>query len=148
MKLIVVDDNKSFLEAVTFFLEEKLHYNVIDQFSSGGDLLSSSKLNQADIILLDIEMPDMNGFEVAKRLLYRYHHLKLVAVTNHSDSVFLNDLIGSGFRGFVPKNTVFDHMSKVLTEVHNNSYSFPTNLKLKNLTQEINSKRGKHYEVY
>nr|WP_319400098.1 response regulator transcription factor [uncultured Carboxylicivirga sp.] len=132
MKLIVVDDNKSFLEAVTFFLEEKLNYIVIDKFNTGKDLLESYKINQADIILLDIEMPEMNGFEVAKRLLYKFHHLKLVAVTNHSDKVFLNDLIGSGFKGFVPKNTVFDHMSRVLNEVLNNGYSFPNYLKLNN----------------
>ncbi|MBS2097079.1 response regulator [Carboxylicivirga linearis] len=133
MKLIVVDDNKSFLEAVTFFLEEKLHFNVIDKFNSGIELLDSYKLNQVDIILLDIEMPDMDGFEVAKRLLYKYHHLKIVAVTNHTDKVFLNDLISSGFKGFVPKNTVFDHMSKTLNQVYNNEYSFPNYLKIKNL---------------
>ena len=133
MKLIVVDDNKSFLEAVTFFLEEKLHFNVIDKFSSGIELLDSYKLNQVDIILLDIEMPDMDGFEVAKRLLYKYHHLKIVAVTNHTDKVFLNDLISSGFKGFVPKNTVFDHMAKTLNQVYNNAYSFPNYLKIKNL---------------
>lgn len=133
MKLIVVDDNKSFLEAVTFFLEEKLHFNVIDKFSSGIDLLDSYKLNQVDIILLDIEMPNMHGFEVAKRLLYKYNHLKIVAVTNHTDKVFLNDLISSGFKGFVPKNTVFDHMAETLKQVYNNEYSFPNYLKLKNL---------------
>lgn len=133
MKLIVVDDNKRFLEAITFFLKEKLKFEVIDQFNSGLDLLNSNKTIHADIILLDIEMPDMNGFEVAKRLLYKHNNLKLVAVTNHSDQVFLDDLIESGFKGFVPKNTVFDHMAKVLNEVFNNSYSIPRDLKIKNL---------------
>ncbi len=131
MKIIVVDDNKSFLDAVTFFLNEKLSLDVIEKHESGIELLKSTMINDADIILLDIEMPDMSGFDVAKRLLYNNKNAKIVAITNHNDSVFLDDLIYSGFKGFVPKNTVFDDMERVLKNVTNNIYSFPSHLKLK-----------------
>ncbi len=130
MKLIVVDDNKSFLEAVTFFLEGKLGFKVLACFESGNKLLNYTHVTDADIILLDIEMPDINGLEVAKRLLYKHHNLKIVAVTNHTDSIFLKDLISSGFKGCVLKNRVFEEMLKVLNDVKNQSYSFPQNLKL------------------
>lgn len=131
MKLIVVDDNHSFLEAITFFLQEKLCIDVIEKFESGVELLKSKKITEADIILLDIEMPDMSGLEVAKQLLYHHKNAKLVAITNHNDKVFLDDLIYSGFKGFVPKNTVFDDMEKILLNVAKNVYSFPNQMKLK-----------------
>ena len=131
MKVIVVDNNKVFLDAIVFFLEEKLNYKVIACFESGIELLESNQLYVADVILLDIEMPLLNGFETAKKLLETNSYLKIIAVTNHSEKAYLEDLIFTGFKGCVFKNKVFDLLEDVLQKVKKDGYSFPDNVNLK-----------------
>ncbi len=127
MKIIVVDDNRSFLEALTFYIEENLKHQVIGSFESGMSILESPIINDADIILLDIEMPLINGFEVAQRILSKYKNQKIIAVTNYSEKAYLKELLVSGFKGCVLKNKVFDELSLTLNIVLNHGYYFPKN---------------------
>ncbi len=127
MKIIVVDDNRSFLEALTFYIEENLKHQVIGSFDSGIELLDSHLIPEADIILLDIEMPLINGFEVAQRILKKYGPTKIVAVTNFSERAYLKELLLAGFMGCVLKNKVFDELSLTLNIVLKKGYYFPKN---------------------
>ncbi len=119
MKLIIVDDNKQFLNTLRLFIQENLNHTVIAVAESGEEFLKIDPITirEADIILMDIMMNRLNGFETTKKITWTYPNLKIIAVTMHIEKVFLNEVIEAGFKGCVFKSEIFDSLEKALNEV-------------------------------
>jgi DNA-binding NarL/FixJ family response regulator len=130
MDLIIVDDNKKFLEALSFFVSRKLKHKVLAEYDSPLDFIESPYIRVADCILLDIEMPGMNGIETAKKILKDDRETKFIAVTNHIEKAYMLDLICAGFMGCVFKNTLFDKLEEAIINVVEKKYYFPDGIKL------------------
>lgn len=130
MRLIIVDDSNQFRESICFFSEVKLGHEITASYVSPIPLINPEKIIDADIILMDIEMPDMNGIEATKKILRNNHTRKIIAVTNHQEKAYLEDLIRAGFRGCVFKNNIFDELQSALKAVINNRLYFPKNILL------------------
>jgi DNA-binding NarL/FixJ family response regulator len=124
-QIILVDDNPIFLEGLATFLNKSEDYEVIAHFTSGIELVRNINQYDPDIILLDIEMPGMNGFETAKKLSWLGNELKLIAITMYNDRIYLNKLIEAGFRGFVSKNEVTGNLMGVMDSVMKGDLVFP-----------------------
>lgn len=129
--VILVDDNQIFLEGLKSLLERRHDLQVIYTYNSGTDLLADDKFGYADLILLDIEMPGISGFETAKRINYLYPQIKIIAITMYQDQVYLQQLIEAGFKGFVNKTEVDHSLFAVIDSVLKNTFSFPENIELK-----------------
>jgi DNA-binding NarL/FixJ family response regulator len=136
MNIIIVDDNDPFREILKLYLEVQLKHDVIDQARSGEDFLTMKTIPEADIVLMDIAMGQLDGFETCKHAIFRFPQLKVIAITMHNELVFLIKLIESGFKGFVNKTDIFDHIQTAITEVHNGHLYFPDDILLK--VREIN----------
>lgn len=78
-----------------------------------------------DVILLDIEMPWLNGLETAKRLNSHGMKLKLIALTMYHDGIYIKKLIEAGFMGFVNKNNVSENLVMVIDKVLKGELAFP-----------------------
>ncbi|MBI9064952.1 MAG: response regulator transcription factor [Marinilabiliaceae bacterium] len=108
LKIIVVDDNATFREGISFYLEEVLNYQVIERFTNGLDFLDTKHIDLADIVLMDIEMPKMNGIIATQKILFHHPHLKVIAVTNYRNKAYLKELILAGFKGCVLKDHIYN----------------------------------------
>jgi DNA-binding NarL/FixJ family response regulator len=124
-QIIVVDDNAIFLEGISTFINKNKDYHTTAVFSSGTALLENLRDYDPDLILLDIEMPGLSGFETARRLSFLGDELKLVAITMYSDNLYLRQLIEAGFRGCVSKNEIAVQLIKVMDRVMIGELVFP-----------------------
>jgi len=124
-KIFIVDDNSKFIEGVQFMLSKEPSVEVIGTAGNGIELFDNPIYGLADIILLDIEMPKMNGFETAKKINWLNAKVKLIAITMYQDKVYLEKLVSCGFRGFVNKEHITDHLLDVIEKVKNNEFFFP-----------------------
>jgi DNA-binding NarL/FixJ family response regulator len=125
IKIIIVDDNPTFLEGMSTFLHNQNVYQIVACFSSGTALLEKINDYKPDLILLDIEMPGLNGIETARWLNWFRNELKLISITLYQDNVYLNQLIEAGFHGFVNKNNVYEKLLHVINSVLKNRFVFP-----------------------
>jgi DNA-binding NarL/FixJ family response regulator len=125
IKIIIVDDSPTFLEGISTFISQETDYEIAACFLSGTALLENLDNYDPDLILLDIEMPGLNGIETARRLSYYGVELKLVAITLHHDKVYIKQLRESGFRGFVNKNKVSEDLCQVFDHVLKDELAFP-----------------------
>lgn len=132
MNIFLVDDNERFRSTLKLFLEGHLNHKVIEEASNGKMFLKKMK-TKADIILMDINMPELNGIEATQRSIFKAYDLKIIAVSQYSDMVDINLLINVGFRGFVSKTNLFKDLSDAITAVSTGGYFFPEDLKNKNL---------------
>ncbi len=128
IKVVLVDDNKAFLEGLEALLENDGKFDIIGKFISGLELLRFEKLDSADLLLLDVEMPVMNGIQTAKLVNYDFPQMKMIAITMYQDKVYLNQLIESGFKGFVNKADVSDQLFNTIEEIMKGELSFPRNI--------------------
>jgi DNA-binding NarL/FixJ family response regulator len=117
LKTILVDDNIQFRTNLKYYIESDLDCKVIAEASNGIEFLKIPYISNSDIVLMDIEMGQMDGFEATKRAIWLYSYLKVIALTMHVEKVFLIKLIESGFKGCVFKTEVFKQLPKALTEV-------------------------------
>ena len=119
MKIIIVDDNNEFRSTLRFFLEQKLNHTVIADVASGEDFLAlnSTLICDADVIIMDIVMNQLNGIEATKRITWVHKNIKILEVTMHIEKIFLEQVIEAGFKGCVFKSEVFHTLEKALQEV-------------------------------
>lgn len=130
IKIIIVDDNDAFLEGIASFIRKNNKFEIIGQLSSGIDLLSYPKLGQSELILMDIEMPVMNGIETAKRVNFIFPYIKFIAITMYQDIVYLKELIEAGFRGFVNKTSVTNELFPAIDKILENNFVFPADISI------------------
>lgn len=131
MKFIVVDDNKTFREGVKFYLENILQHEVIHMASDGLEFLKIENKRDADIIIMDIEMPNMNGIDAVKIAIWEQSDLNFIAVTNYSDKAYLDELIGAGFKSCIFKSNIYDELEKAINAVKKNQLSFPKKMNIR-----------------
>ena len=129
LNIIIADDSKEFLEGLQYMLSENEDYSIVDVASNGEQLLNSDNLTITDLVITDIEMPKINGIEVAKKINYRYPNIYMIALTMYLDQVYLTEIVEAGFKGFIYKPDIAVNLYDTITRVLNNEYVFPEKLK-------------------
>ena len=103
MSVLIVDDHPSFRGTARALLEEE-GFEVVGEAENGTGALRAAKELQPDVVLLDVQLPDFDGFEVAARLRARNGNAPDVVLTSSRDASEYGGLVEqSGARGFVPK---------------------------------------------
>lgn len=130
MKLYLVDDNEHFRETLKSFLEEFLSCNVIGEASDGKEFLDTYD-GKADLILMDINMPGIDGLKATKLGTWNDRDIKIIAVSQYTSIADLQQLIEAGFKGFVSKTKIFDELKTAIETVQNGRFFFPNELEVK-----------------
>jgi DNA-binding NarL/FixJ family response regulator len=100
--VLVVDDNARFRTRARAWLEAE-EFTVIAEAGTGAEALEAARKHKPDIVLLDIQLPDMSGLDVAGELDKVENGPKVVLTSTRDADDFGDRLADSGARGFVPK---------------------------------------------
>ena len=104
IKVIIVDDHNLFRSSLGSVLEaENPDIAVVGKAKSGADFFALLPTVKADIVLLDIVMPDMSGVEVALRLKKEYPEMKILAVSGEDTMDKVKEMVDAGVEGFISK---------------------------------------------
>ena len=100
--VLIVDDHPSFRATARTLLEAE-GFSVVDEAADGAEALAKTKELRPDLVLLDVQLPDIDGFEVARRLCENGSSPAIVLVSSR-DAADYGELVDAcGARGFVPK---------------------------------------------
>jgi DNA-binding NarL/FixJ family response regulator len=124
INIAVVDDQQLFRQGLISLLKENKNLNVMFESENGHDLLEKLKLKQPDVILLDIEMPVLDGIETTIRLKLKYPEIKIIILTMHDEEEMIVHLIEKGAHGFLPKNEDIELVIDSIFSVYENGYFF------------------------
>lgn len=105
IKIAIADDHQMFIDGIKALLEDNKRYHVIGEAHHGGEILEVVHQKQPDLLLLDVNMPVMDGLTVLKTLKEAQHPVKVIMLTMHSSADNIQKLLKAGADGYILKNT-------------------------------------------
>lgn len=125
VRILVVDDNPAVRHYLRAILEQQSAWKVCDEARTGGEALQRVKDDPPDIILLDFQMPDINGLDVAQQIVGLYPQIPILLVTIHLSAQLTEAAKRMGIRGACAKTDVGSIVQAVDALLHEQTY-FPT----------------------
>jgi DNA-binding NarL/FixJ family response regulator len=113
-RILLADDHKEMRDKVTRYLEAE--FNVLDAVDNGRALLDAAARLDPDICLLDISMPILDGIETANKLKESGSKAKVIFLTVHEDSDFLQAALKTGASGYVIKRRMASDLHRAVKE--------------------------------
>lgn len=114
IRVYLADDEELLRTALASLLNLDEDITVIAQAPSGDTVLADPARTEADVFLLDLEMPGLGGLDTAKALLAENPQRRIVIVTRHARPGILRSALAAGVRGFVPKYTPAEQLSTII----------------------------------
>lgn len=105
IKISIVDDQNFTRQALQAILESEPDFKVVGKATSGSQALKQMEQQQTDIIIVDLEMPEMDGLTVAKIISKRFPNTRVIILSSHDDEDKINAAVEAGARGYLLKNT-------------------------------------------
>jgi DNA-binding NarL/FixJ family response regulator len=126
-KIIIVDDHILIAKAISSIIENFSNFEVIAECASGIDLQERLKVkkNIPDIVLLDVSMPIMNGFDTAEWLTKNHPQITIMALSMQDDEQSVIKMVKSGAKGYILKNVHPTELEKALTTLVNIGTYYP-----------------------
>lgn len=126
VKILIVDDHPIMREGLKLVLEENPEFIVVSEAQNGQEALEILNGGEIDVVTLDVEMPVMGGFEVARKISSNGIKTKIIFLTMYKDEHIFNEAIELGAFGYVLKeNAVVDIVECVSTVVSGQPYISP-----------------------
>lgn len=104
-KIAITDDHEMVLQGIVSMLENTPEVTFVGTYKNGYETLEGIPKDQPDVLLLDINLPDINGIDLSKQLLKKHPDLKIIGLTNFEDISFVKRMLKNGVSGYLLKNT-------------------------------------------
>jgi len=126
-KIVIVDDHILIAEALSGIIKQFSRYEVLYETDNGTKLIEKFKQpkNIPDIVLLDIMMPIMDGFETARWISKNHPEILILALSMHDEEEMLIKMIRSGARGYLLKNVHASELERALDSLVEKGYYYP-----------------------
>ncbi len=141
-KVIIVDDHKVFRKGLQIIVDDCDIAEVVAEASSGEEFLEIINNIEVDIVFMDINMSELDGFETTKRALKIKKNLKIIAMSANNDLASIKEMLSSGAKGYLVKDVDYDEIHSAIKSLADNRSYFSENIFIK-LTQNISDRTTK-----
>jgi DNA-binding NarL/FixJ family response regulator len=135
-KVMIVDDHALFRNGLKLLLNSFPEFKVIAEAANGIEFLNSIDILPVDLVLLDIDMPEMDGIEAAQKALKKYPELKIITLSMFGDEDYYYKMVEAGVCGFLLKDSDIDEVYAAMCSVVEGRNYFSQEL-LQNLLKNI-----------
>lgn len=117
LKIYLVDDHKLFREGLKLLLSTQDFVHHIYEASNGREFIENLSFVDCDVVLMDIEMPELNGIDATREALRLKPDLKIIVLSMYGDEQYYYQMIDAGAKGFMLKNTGIDNVITAIRKV-------------------------------
>lgn len=118
IRIGIVDDNEQFRETLRDMLTFESDFLVSAVWKHGAEALSGLEHTPIDVLLLDINMPLMNGVEANRRIQTQFPHVKTIMLSMHDDAGYVLETLNSGATGYLVKDGSVDEIVRAIRHVY------------------------------
>lgn len=118
IRIIITDDHPVVRKGIRQILEDEETIGLIDEAGNGKELIEKASINNYDVILLDITLPDCNGFDLIRQVKKIKPGALILMLTIHSEEVYAETAIRAGASGYLPKSSPPGELVKAVKKVY------------------------------
>lgn len=124
IKVVIIDDHQLVIEGLKSLLQASKDIKVVGNFKTGSEGLHFFKKNQVDVVLLDINLPDINGIDVCKEITKHYKKVAVIGLSTYGERSIINQMISNGAKGYLLKNVTESELIEAINKVYRGNYYY------------------------
>ncbi len=124
ISVLIVDDHPMVIEGLKTLLSDDERVEVKTFFTNGKDTLEYLENEIVDVILLDVNLPDINGVEMVKLILDKRATISILGLSTYSEPSIINQMIKNGVKGYLLKNATADELVSAISQVQQGNFYF------------------------
>ena len=105
IKVLIADDHQMFIDGLRSLLDGSQDISVVGEARNGQEVVEICEHQQVDIVIMDINMPEMDGIQATRELLRKHPNIKVLGLSMYNDREYISDILKAGARGYILKNT-------------------------------------------
>lgn len=117
INILIADDHPLVGDGISTMVKDELHLNICAVCKTGTETIAAVETFQPDVLLLDINLPDMDGLEVCKQIRTKNKTVKLIALTSTNEAGIISQFLASGGNGYLLKNMERGDLLQAIDEV-------------------------------
>ncbi len=119
IKIVLADDHQIVRQGLRALLASEPDIKVVAEADNGRAVLRLVKEFSPDLVIMDISMPDLNGIDATRQIIADYPGVKVIALSMHSDSLFVLNMLKAGASGYLLKDCALGELVKAIRAVLN-----------------------------
>ncbi len=119
LRVLIAEDHETVREGLKLIVASQADMEVCGEAGDGRRAIELTRELQPDIVLMDISMPELNGLLAAAKLKRVEPNVKILTLTRHTDTAYLNELLRAGVSGYVLKQSASDELLRAIRAVAN-----------------------------
>ena len=138
IRIALVDDHSLFRKGLKVLLSSRKDFSIVADVGSGEEFLEVLMQAQPDVVFMDYAMPQMSGAETTRRALEMLPDLKIITLSMFGDNAYYSDMMSSGAKGFLLKDSEFAEVVEAVETVFEGGTYFSASL-LESLSHSLRS---------
>lgn len=120
IRILLADDHKIVRTSLGKLLEREMDFEIIGEADNGRETVKLAAELLPDVVIMDIGMPELNGVEATKQIIQISDKIKIIALSMHSDRMFITGMFKAGASGYLLKDCAFNELVDAIKSVVNN----------------------------
>jgi DNA-binding NarL/FixJ family response regulator len=117
VKILLADDHKITRQGLRSLLEKEPDMEVVAEAEEGRTAVRLVRELLPDVVVMDVSMPDLNGMEATHQIVAEHPNVKVIALSIHSDNLFVSEMLKSGASGYLLKDCAFEELARAIRAV-------------------------------
>ncbi|MBL4670334.1 MAG: response regulator transcription factor [Flavobacteriales bacterium] len=128
INLILADDHQLIIDGISGLLENEADISIVATCNNGLEVLEKLPELRTDLLLLDLDMPEMNGLQCAEEVQKHYPNIKIAILTMHQEKTLIKKFIEFGVKGYFLKTIPKDELIQAIKIIANGGEYFPADV--------------------
>ena len=117
IRILLVDDHKITRQGLCLLLGEQADMEVVAEAEEGRTAVRLVRELLPEVVIMDVSMPDLNGIEATRQIVGEFNDVKIIALSMHSDTLFVSEMLRSGASGYLLKDCAFEELAQAIRTV-------------------------------
>jgi two-component system response regulator NreC len=118
IRILIADDHGIVREGLHSLIGKQPDMEIVGEADDGRKALDLALELEPDIVIMDISMPNLNGVDATRQIVREHPKIKVIALSMHSSSMFVADMIKAGASGYMLKDCLFNELAEAIRIVH------------------------------
>lgn len=117
IRILIADDQQLFRDGLKALIENENDMEVVAEAENGRQAIQLAQKKKTDVVIMDINMPDLNGIDATRAIVNELPDIKLIALSIHSTRKFVSQMLKAGASGYIVKHCAFKELATAIRTV-------------------------------